>query len=99
MKRLRSIKVLGHKVKIEYTTWEDGQWGSCDLDNRIIRLSRQCLTEPHQHWNTLLHEVTHMIFGLTGISFMEGNNEETYVRCIEALVIPWIFENEHLRNR
>ena len=40
-----------------------------------------------------------MIFGLTGISFMEGNNEETYVRCIEALVIPWIFENEHLRNR
>jgi len=99
MKRLRSIRVLGHKINIEYVHWDDGQWGSCDLDNRSIKISKACLTDPHQHWHTLLHEVTHMIFGMSGLAFMEHNSEEAYVRCIEALVIPWIFENEHLRDR
>ena len=29
MKRIRSVTVLGHKIKVEYTTWADGQWGEC----------------------------------------------------------------------
>jgi len=37
----------------------------------------------------------HMIMWLTGISFMERNDEEVYVRCFENLVLPWIEENSH----
>ena len=38
-----------------------------------------------------------MIFRITGIAYMERNEEEAYVRCVENLVIPWIFEHKHLR--
>ena len=53
-----------------------------------------CLKDPRQQWLTLVHEVTHMILGITGLAFMEHNNEEAIVRCIEGCVIPWIEENE-----
>lgn len=93
MKRLQKIKVLGHKIKIEYKTWPDGQFGSCDPDSRTIKLSHACLDDDELHWSTLVHEVTHLIFYMAGISFMESNSEEAYVRCIENLVLPWIEEN------
>ena len=38
-----------------------------------------------------------MIMRLTGLAFMERNEEEAYVRCIENLIIPWIFEHKHLK--
>ncbi|MGB2010566.1 MAG: hypothetical protein ACPIG6_06285 [Akkermansiaceae bacterium] len=88
-KRIRSVTVLGHKIRVVYTTWPDGQWGECDLDNRTIKLSEACLDDPAQQWLTLVHEVTHMILGITGLSFMEHNNEEAIVRCI----VPWLEEN------
>ena len=94
-KRIRSVQILGHKIPVIYTTWPDGQWGECDLDNRVIRLSQACLLDAHQQWLTLVHEVTHMIFGLTGLSFMEDNNEEAFVRCIEGCVVPWLEANAH----
>ena len=99
MKPIKSVNVLGHKIKVEYTTWDDGQWGSCDLDNRSIKLSRQCLKDDEQHWATLVHEVAHMIFGMAGIAYMESNSEEAYVRCIESLLLPWIMGNYHIKNR
>ena len=95
MRKLRNITVLGHKIKIEYKTWPCGQFGSCDPDNRLIRLSHACLDDDELHWATLVHEVTHMIIWLTGITHMEENNEEVYVRCFENLVLPWIEENRH----
>lgn len=94
MRKLRNITVLGHKIKIEYKTWNDGQFGSCDPDNRLIKLSHACLDDDELHWATLSHEVMHMIFHMAGISFMEGNSEEAYVRCIESLILPWIEANK-----
>ena len=94
MRKLRNITVLGHKIKIEYKTWHDGQFGSCDPDNRLIKLSHACLDDAELHWSTLSHEVMHMIFHMAGISFMEGNSEEAYLRCIESLILPWIEENK-----
>ena len=94
MRKLRNITVLGHKIDIEYKTWHDGQFGSCDPDNRLIKLSHACLDDDELHWATLSHEVMHMIFHMAGISFMEGNSEEAYVRCIESLILPWIEENK-----
>jgi len=95
MRKLQNITVLGHKIKIEYKTWSDGQFGSCDPDNKLIKLSHACLDDDELHWATLTHEVMHMIMWLTGISFMERNDEEVYVRCFENLVLPWIEENSY----
>lgn len=92
-RRIRSVDVLGHKIPVVYTRWQDGQWGECDLDNRTIKLSEACLDDPRQQWLTLVHEVTHMILGITGLSFMEHNNEEAIVRCIEGCIVPWIENN------
>ena len=48
------------------------------------------------HYWTLVHEVTHMILRLSGVAFMEANDEEAYVRCIENLVIPWVLKNQNI---
>jgi hypothetical protein len=95
MKKLTSIMVLDRKIKIEYVEDKDN-WGECDSDMLIIRLSKDCLKYPEIHATTLLHEVTHMILRLSGVAFMEINDEEAYVRCIESLVIPWALKNQHL---
>jgi hypothetical protein len=95
MKRLTSIKVLDHKVKIEYME-HINNWGECDSDKMIIKLSTDCLKDPRIHATTLMHEVTHMILRLSGVAFMEENDEEAYVRCIENLVIPWVLKNQNI---
>jgi hypothetical protein len=37
-----------------------------------------------------------MILRLSGVAFMEVNDEEAYVRCIENLVIPWVLKNQNI---
>ena len=95
MKRLTSIKVLDHKVKIEYME-HINNWGECDSDRLIIRLSNECLEDDRIHYSTLLHEVTHLILRLSGVAYMEANDEEAYVRCIENLLIPWVLKNQNI---
>jgi hypothetical protein len=95
MKKLSYITVLDHKVKIVYSDDKDN-WGECDSDNMIITLSVECLKDPKLHFTTLVHEVTHMILRLSGVAFMEANDEEAYVRCIENLVIPWVLKNQNI---
>lgn len=95
MKRLNSIKVLDHKIKIEYIDHVDN-WGECDSDRLIIRLSEECLKDDRIHYATLLHEVTHLILRLSGVACMEANDEEAYVRCIENLLIPWVLKNQNI---
>lgn len=74
------------------------EWGECLMDDKAIKLNKKCLKDPEQHWWTLVHEVTHMIFEMTGLAFMENNDEEAYVRCVENLVIPWVLDNSELRG-
>jgi len=95
MKKLSSVNVLNQKIVIKYEDVEE--WGSCSLDKKQIVLSTKCLKDPDQHWWTLLHEVTHMIFEMSGVAFMEQNDEEAYVRCVENLVVPWVLDHLHLR--
>lgn len=94
MGKVSSIVVLEHEIKIEYCDMED--WGQCLLDEKIIKINKKCLKDPNQHWWTIIHEVTHMIFEMSGIAFMECNDEEAYVRCVENLVIPWVLKNQDL---
>ena len=96
MKKLSSVNVVGKKIKIIYEDMED--WGECLTDQKVIHLSTKCLHDPEVHWWTLVHEVTHFIFEVSGIAFMEDNDEEAYVRCVENLVIPWVLENMHLKK-
>jgi len=97
MKRLSSVEVLNTKIKIIYEEMED--WGECFMDDKLIKLNKKCLKDPEQHWWTLVHEVTHLIFEMTGIAFMENNDEEAYVRCVENLVIPWVLKHNELRKK
>ena len=96
MRKVSSINVLDHKIKIAYEEMED--WGECFMDDKLIKLNKKCLKDPEQHWWTLVHEVTHMIFEMTGLAFMECNDEEAYVRCVENLVIPWVLNNINLKG-
>ena len=97
MRKVSSVNVLNHKIKIVYEEMED--WGECFMDDKLIKLNKKCLKDPEQHWWTLVHEVTHMIFEMTGLAFMECNDEEAYVRCVENLVIPWVQYNSNLRGK
>ncbi len=96
MKKLSSINVIGQKIKIEYSEIEN--WGECDIDRKTIILSVKCLKDKDFHWETLVHEVIHMIFELSGVAYMEANDEEAYVRCVESLVVPWVLENKPRLN-
>jgi hypothetical protein len=95
--KVKRIKVLGKWIKVRYSDIEE--WGLCDNDQLTIFLSLKCIDDPKQHWLTLIHEVSHMIFRITGIAYMERNEEEAYVRCVENLIIPWILEHNYLRPR
>ena len=97
MRKVSSVNVLNHKIKIVYEEMED--WGECFMDDKLIKLNKKCLKDPEQHWWTLVHEVTHMIFEMTGLAFMECNDEEAYVRCVENLVIPWVLDKSNLRGK
>jgi hypothetical protein len=95
MKRLESIIVLDHTVTIEYVEGFDN-WGECDSDRLVIKLSTECLKDDKIHYATLLHEVTHLILRLSGVAYMEHNDEEAYVRCIENLLLPWVLKNQNI---
>ena len=92
----KSLDILGRKVEVIY---EDDleAWGECDSDFLTIKIRTEATTKTHEFfYQTLIHEVTHMIFRLSGIAFMENNDEEAYVRCVEGLIIPWVLQNKHL---
>ena len=99
MKRLTHTYILGYRIKITYKNFDDGCWGECCSDSKEITLALKCLDDDEQHKLTLIHEVTHMIFRLTGIAYMDRNEEEAYVRCVENLVIPWILKHQKLWNQ
>jgi hypothetical protein len=95
--RVRSLKVLGRRIRVRYV--EIDEWGLCDNDQLMIFISLKCIDDPNQHWLTIIHEVTHMILRMTGLAFMERQEEEAIVRCIENLIIPWIFEYNYLKPK
>lgn len=95
VKKLSEISLLGQTIKIEYCQSMD-DWGTCDIDQKKITLSTRCLKNSKDHTSTLIHEVTHMVFEMSGIAYMRKNDEEAYVRCVESLLIPWVFENKDI---
>lgn len=95
VEKLSEISVLGQTIEIAYCDSMD-EWGNCDIDEKKITLSTRCLDSKKHHSLTLIHEVTHMIFEMSGVAYMDRNDEEAYVRCVENLLIPWVIENKDL---
>ena len=93
--KLSEISLLGQSIEIVYCDSMD-DWGHCNIDKKRITLSSRCLKNQKDHNSTLLHEVTHMIFEMSGVAYMEVNDEEAYVRCVESLLIPWLIENKDI---
>jgi hypothetical protein len=92
----KSLDILGRQVEVIY---EEGleDWGECDADLLTIKIRKEATTKtPEFFYQTLVHEVTHMMFRLSGIAFMENNDEEAYVRCVEGLVVPWVLKHQYL---
>jgi len=95
VKKLSKLSILGVDVKVEYCDLIS-DWGTCDIDEKKITIASRCLKDKKQHSLTVIHEVTHMIFEMTGLAYMEKNDEEAYVRCVENLLIPWILQNKEI---
>jgi len=92
MKKLSSTEIAGRKIKIQYKDIEE--WGLCNIDTLTITLSKKCLKNKKLHQDVLTHEVIHMALELGGVAYMESNDEEAYVRCIEGLILPWVMKNK-----
>jgi hypothetical protein len=93
--KLSEISLLGQTIKIVYCDSMD-DWGNCNIDKKKITLSSRCLKDANDHRSTLIHEVAHMVFEMSGVAYMEHNDEEAYVRCVEGLLIPWLIENKDI---
>jgi hypothetical protein len=99
MKLPKSLNILGKRIEVIYDDDLDS-WGECDSDFLKIKIRTEATTKgPDFLYQTIIHEATHMIFRLSGIAFMENNDEEAYVRCVENLVIPWVLKNQHLLSQ
>ena len=90
MKIPKSVRVGGIKVKVIWCDMDD-KWGDFNQDKREIRLSRQLNKKPKDTLLTLVHEMAHASFRLTGLSEVMGDEtEEAVVRNIEQIFIPAI---------
>ena len=77
----KKIKVLGQTIKIVVKDMED--LGEFDRSKLTISLSRS--QTPDEMASSLLHEILHAVFFISGHSFIiEDNHEEALVRVLET---------------
>lgn len=88
--------VMGNPIKIIETkdlTDDDGSClhGLCKPDELTIYINS---TYPQgQRWRTLLHELAHLIIGLSGLSeFLDAPQEEAIVIALENGLYPLIVD-------
>lgn len=78
--------VLGRPYRIVYCNLESEDFGQCDSDKGLIRVSQDSSIE--QQKNTILHELLHAILHESGHHFLleghsDGHLEESLVRALE----------------
>lgn len=92
----KQLDILGRDVEVVYDDNLES-WGECDSDSLIIKIRTEVTTKSKDFFfSTLVHEVAHMMFRLSGLAFMEHNDEEAYVRCVEGLLIPWVLKHQNI---
>lgn len=71
-------------------------WGQWNLDEKTIYLNIKCLDDENLFYWTLIHEILHAFFEMSGVAFMDQNDEEAYVRCMENLFLPWLLKQNKI---
>jgi hypothetical protein len=81
----KSVKVMGHTIKIKVKELEDDDHGEFVFDDKTIYLSNDPEKQNDQ-WPTLLHELIHSALTIGGVSEVLGPGvEESICRCLENL--------------
>tara|TARA_Y100001973_G_C5154006_1_gene309709 strand:+ start:794 stop:1111 length:318 start_codon:yes stop_codon:yes gene_type:complete len=90
--RPTEVMIGGHKFSIEYKQMDD--FGVLHFERRTISIRKNLSEEDTL--DTILHEVVHACFALSGIGYLLDNDnlEEALVRAVENLVVP-TFKKEH----
>jgi len=88
----KSVCILGVQYKVEMQELEDGGFGYSEGNARIIHINPK--HDPKTYMPTLLHEIIHQIFHISGISNMldtvkEDKFEEAIVVALEHGLTPY----------
>ena len=92
MKLPKSVMILGHRYKVELVELEEDGFGYSEGNARIIRINPK--HPANTYMATLLHEIIHQIFHITGLSNMldstkEDKFEEAIVVALEHGLSPY----------
>ncbi len=102
--RNRALHILGHTYVVEESEalMKDQEWGHTDFSSERIRLFSDA--PEAAKLDTLLHEIGHVIFELTGVrSLLKGgkdlpSREETMVQAFGNAMVcvltenPWVLQ-------
>ena len=79
----KSVKVMGHKIRIVFTDETDNH-GEYIHDCKLIKVNSTL--PPKDQWVALYHELLHCALAISGMSEILGNDrEEGVVRALENL--------------
>lgn len=86
-----SVTILGYPCKIKLKRIE-GKYGECCVDSKTITLNpKQIKKDKLQIEHVLLHEILHMILGITGQSeLLSDEQEEGIVMAMEHALVPLV---------
>ena len=80
------VTIGGTRISVKIVEQED--WGNFHGDSKEITISTRAVSEG-LFMHTLMHEMLHAAFFISGISWaMEPNLEEAVVRAIENIYFP-----------
>jgi len=83
-----SVRILGQDWAVHcLPEWEKGTWGHTDIYKKVIRISTKYSVA--EQYRTLLHEVAHVAFQISGLTEMmcpngKGPLEESVTMCLES---------------
>ena len=90
MKKLRSIEIMGRKIRVVYKKTNDLH-GEFDGDKGVITLDANIVKDDELHRATFIHECTHAVLFYSGLNeLLTDEKEEAIVRCIEYNLLPVI---------
>jgi hypothetical protein len=79
-----SINILGHWVKISYVddipgSREELVYGLFELEKNKITIKK---SNPEEMYRTLIHEISHALFGYSGLGQVLNGKQEEAICCL-----------------
>ena len=94
---ISSVTVGGTRIAIKIVDQEE--WGNFHGDAKEITISTRAVIEG-VFLPTLLHELLHAAFFVSGITWaLDSNMEEAVVRCVENIYFPALASVNDKYNR